>query len=90
MENLLKNFENRESEESFEKRKQISKIQFQHLVKVNTYIEIGVDKIRVFEEDYQFENWTNTGFMDFLFENYEHECKFGGSCFIFDLLKPLK
>lgn len=71
--------------------KTLTKTELQHLLKVQTYLEAGVDKIRLFEEDeHQFKAWQESGFLDYLFDSYEHEVKLGGELFIFDLLKPKK
>ena len=59
-------------------------------LKVQTWINAELKQYHVFVDSHEFAEFTESGFMKYLINNYDHNIKCGGDCFCFDLLKPLK
>lgn len=58
--------------------------------KVKQYTKSGLTKITLFQDDPDFNEFSESGMMKFLLETYEHETRCGGDCFVFFLDKKIK
>jgi uncharacterized protein YqkB len=58
--------------------------------KVKTCKEAGLTHYRIIENGPEWDEAIESGFMDWMLKNYEHETHHCGTVFVFDLLNPIK